>query len=273
MMKLTELFSRNHTVFVYGQEKYLYEDKENTKENIHTCENIEECINKTNTIISGFPFSKDNVTVNSPYSNKMIRIDDIYPKMANKTFIAGGIPLEFYEDKTINNIDLLKVEELTILNAIPTVEGTIKIAIEESENTIHESNILILGFGRIGKILCKNLKDLGANVYCAARKETDLSWIREGRYIPVRYEEIEKYISKIDIIINTVPSLVINERIIKKMNHETFIIDIASNPGGVDKNVAKMYNIKVITALGIPGKIAPKTAAKYIKEVVEKIQK
>ena len=87
---------------------------------------------------------------------------------------------------------MLKIEELTILNAIPTAEGTIKIAIEETENTIHESNIMIIGFGRIGKILCKNFKDLGGNVYCTARKEKDLAWIREARYTPVHYNEINK---------------------------------------------------------------------------------
>lgn len=41
------------------------------------------------------------------------------------------------------------------------------------------------------------------------------------------------------------------------------------NPGGVDKIKAEMYKIKVITALGIPGKIAPETAAKYIKSAIE----
>ena len=47
------------------------------------------------------------------------------------------------------------------------------------------------------------------------------------------------------------------------------IIDIASMPGGVDKNIAKLYKIKVIRALGIPGKIAPRTSAKYMKEIIE----
>lgn len=216
------------------------------------------------------PLSKDNAVVNAPYSNYEIRLDEICLKLENKTFIAGGIPIQFYENKSIKNIDLLQSEALTILNAIPTAEGTIKIAMEETEITIHESKIMIFGYGRIGKILCQNFKNLGAKVYCVARKEADLAWIREQNCIPITYHEAENEVKKIDIIINTVPSLVIEEKIIKNLKQNCVIIDIASNPGGVDKNIAKRYKIKVITALGIPGEIAPLTAAKYIEQTIEK---
>ena len=268
-MKLAELFSfDNTTVFIYGQEKYFTDKNENKR--IHISKDIDECFQNSDIIISGMPFSKDNVTVNSPYSNKKITLEDIYINLENKTFIAGGIPKWFYESKNINNIDLLRCEELAILNAIPTVEGTIKIAIEETENTIHESNVLIFGYGRIGKILCKRFDGLGANVFCVARKDSDLAWIREARYIPIRYEELINYAEKADLIVNTVPSLVIEEKFIKKLKQGCIIIDVASNPGGVDKEASKRYKIKVITALGIPGKVAPKTAAKYIKIIIEK---
>lgn len=281
MIRLAQIFSENHTVFIYGQEKYkenqINNDSTNIttllgegKENMQHCKNLMECLNGSNMIISGMPLTRDGATINAPYSNHEIRLDEVYTNIDNKTFVAGGIPIQFYENKTINNIDLLQLEELTILNAIPTVEGTIKIAIEETEITIHESDVIIFGYGRIGKILCKSFKNLGASVYCVARKEADLTWIREGGYIPIRYNEIEKVASLVDIIINTVPSLVIEEKTVKNLKKSCLIIDVASNPGGVDKNIAKRYKIKAISALGIPGKIAPLTAAKYIKEVIDK---
>ena len=262
--RLAELLSDEHTVFIYGQEKYHYEKE------MHFCKSLAECLDSCNIIISGVPLSKDNVIVNAPYSNQEIRLDEIYLKLENKTFIAGGIPVQFYENKTIKNIDLLQSESLTILNAIPTAEGTIKIAIEETDITIHKSEIMIFGYGRIGKILCQNMRDLGAKVYCVARKEADLAWINQQGYIPTTYREVENKVKNIDIIINTVPSLVIEEKVMKNLKQSCIIIDVASNPGGVDKNIAKRYKIKVITALGIPGKIAPLTAAKYIKETIEK---
>ncbi len=164
-------------------------------------------------------------------------------------------------------VDLLDCEELTILNAIPTVEGTIKIVLEEREETIYESNVLICGFGRIGKILCNRFKSLGADVYCVARREADLAWIREGKYVSLKYDEICEYASEFDVVINTVPSLVITEKELATFNKDVLIVDVASNPGGIDKEYALSKNIKVITALGIPGKEFPKTAAKYIQEV------
>lgn len=269
MIRLAELFSYDYTVFVFGQEKYF---ENYTNENIHICKNLEEVINNSNKIISGVPLTRDTVTVDSPYSDKRIKLKELNFLLENKIFIAGGIPVEFYENKTMKNIDLLKIENLTILNAIPTVEGVIKIVIEETETTIHESNILITGYGRIGKILCDKLWGLGANIFCAAKEAENRAWIREKGYIPVKYDGIENYAEKIDIIINTVPSIVIEEKVLRKLKKDCIIIDIASLSGGVDKNIAKLYKIKVIRALGLPGKIAPKTSAKYIKEVIENIE-
>ena len=52
-----------------------------------------------------------------------------------------------------------------------------------------------------------------------------------------------------------------------------FRSDVASNPGGIDKASAQKLGLKVITALGIPGKEMPKTAGRYIKETIDKLIK
>ena len=273
IIRLAQMYAQEgKNVYTYGLEKYflsynLIEEK--TYENIKLCNNIKEAVTNCNVVISSMPFSKDGENINAPFSKTQIKIEDLKNELNKKTFIAGGIPKDFY-DESIKNIDLLQIDELTILNAIPTVEGTIKIDIEEREETIHESNVLICGFGRIGKILCNRFKALGANVYCAARKETDLSWIREKRYFPIRYGELCEYADKFDIVINTVPSLIIKEKELDGFNKNVLIIDVASAPGGIDKAYAEKKKIKVITALGIPGKQMPKTAARYIKEIINK---
>ena len=60
-------------------------------------------------------------------------------------------------------------------------------------------------------------------------------------------------------------------KILKNENDNIIIIDLASSPGGVDFIKAKEYNIKTIQALGLPGKVAPVTSAKYIKNTLKKI--
>lgn len=279
IVRLAEMYSleadKNINVFIYGLEKYFKENAKkstnnNESEKIKMCSTLKEATAISEIIISGMPFSKDNIFVNTPFSDEKIEIKELAKLLEGKTFIAGGIPEILRENDKIKIIDLLENEALTILNAIPTVEGAIKIAIEEREETIHESTVLVCGYGRIGKLLCDRFRDLGANVYCAARKDTDLAWIREKRCIPLRYDELYKYAKEFDIVINTVPTKILNKEELDSFRKDITIIDLASKPGGVDEEYAKEIGVKVIIALGIPGKEQPKTAARYMKDAISK---
>ena len=99
--------------------------------------------------------------------------------LKGKKLIAGNI-LDFFKEELskeeIPYIDLLKREEFAVLNAIATAEGTVQIAMEESQRTVHGSKVLIMGFGRIGKILAKMLDGVGAKVFCEARKDEDIAF-------------------------------------------------------------------------------------------------
>lgn len=208
IVRLAEMYAKEkYKIFTYGLEKYFDKNMQlKFDNNIIMCKNIEDALSASRYIISGVPLSRDDKYISTPFSENKIELENFLEKISNystyllnKTqkenninFIAGKIPDNFYNGK-INNIDLLKNEEFNILNSIPTVEGTIKIILQERENTIHESNIVVCGFGRIGKILCNRLKYLGAKVYCTARKETDLAWIREAGYVPLNYIELEKF--------------------------------------------------------------------------------
>ena len=113
--------------------------------------------------------------------DKKIMIDDLLKTNKNKIFIGGSINEEIREklnDKYIDVIDIMKREELAVLNTISTAEGAIEIAIANTNKILHGSKVLVLGFGRIGKVLARKLAGLSAKVTCAARKDEDLAWIR-----------------------------------------------------------------------------------------------
>ena len=76
--------------------------------------------------------------------------------------------------------------------------------------------------------------------------------------------------NKFDIIINTVPYIILGKKELKLIDKNTLIIDLASSPGGVDKEYAQKEKLNLIVALGIPGRETPKTAAKYIKKIISK---
>lgn len=256
------------TVYTYGLEKT---EKLQNINNVFICENEEECIKKSKLVISSTPLCKDEEFIKAPFSNKDIFIKDITRHLHNKVFIAGSIPENLYnmqEEIEFEVIDLIKCEELAILNSISTAEGAIQIAMEETDFTLHGSNILILGFGRIGKVLSKMLQSIGANVYCEARKNEDLAWIESYGYKKVPLSKLDNSLKDKDIIINTVPSMILDENRLKLIKKDSLIIDLASKPGGVDKKSADNLGIKVIWALALPGKVAPYSAAKCIKQTI-----
>ena len=54
---------------------------------------------------------------------------------------------------------------------------------------------------------------------------------------------------------------------------ESIIIDLASNPGGVERKAAREKGLKVIWALSLPAKVAPLTSAEFIKETLYHVLK
>ena len=144
---------------------------------------------------------------------------------------------------------------------------------EETQRTIHGSKILVMGFGRVGKVLAKMLSGIGADVSCEARKDSDIAWIKAYGYTPVHLSELENKLGEYDIIINTIPFLILDENRLNYIKKDCTIIDLSSNPGGVDRKAAREKNLKAIWALSLPGKVAPLTSAQFMQETLYHILK
>ncbi|MFI3226243.1 MAG: hypothetical protein R3Y09_02425 [Clostridia bacterium] len=149
-----------------------------------------------------------------------------------------------------------------LLKAIPTAEGAIQIAMENMPTTIAWSKSLVIGNGRIGKVLSKKLLFLGSKVTVSARKRSDFADVFSNNIESVDFCEIQEF--DYDVIFNTVPKCVLTKEILMKIPDDTLIIDLASSPGGVDFECAEVRSKKVIWALSLPGKVAPKTASKFL---------
>lgn len=268
IVKLVDMLNADgYNVYTYGLEQANIDD-------IQKCKSIEEVSEKSDIIVSSIPFTSDGVNVNTPFSKNKISIEEVAKYIKGKTFIAGRIEEELYQKFSETKvIDLLKREELTVLNTIATAEGTIQIAMEESTKTLHGSKILVMGFGRVSKILSNMLKGIGTEVYCETRTTVNCAWIKAYGYNPILLDELDEELNKFDVIINTIPHIILNKERLKKVKKDCIIIDIASNPGGVDRNSAKELGIKMIWALSLPGRVAPITSAEFIKETLENIIK
>ena len=163
IVNLIELLAKDDfLVYTYGLENS--EDLIEC-ENVKKCASITELVGSSEIIIGPQPMMNDQENISAPFAEEKIPIDELISEMSNKNkiFLAGKIS-ETVEEKlkegNIKSIDLLKREELVVLNTIATAEGTIQLAMENTQKTIHGSNILIMGFGRVGKVLAKMLKIL-----------------------------------------------------------------------------------------------------------------
>ncbi len=239
---------------------------------IYEAKNLKEAIISADTILLPLPFSADGIRVFSPLSKHDIKLDELLTCISEKQTIIGGKFsgkfLEKAKQKGIKLFDFYNSERLTALNALPTAEGAVSLAMQELKTTIYGSKCAVFGFGRIAKILSKILKNLGAEVTVIARSTDALTWAEIYGYNPIHISKAKDYISDKDVIFNTIPSLVLTNEIIDCVSQDSLIIDLASYPGGVDFDYAKLTNKKVIFALSLPGKYAPKTAGKIIADTV-----
>jgi len=256
-------------IFVYGME-HSEEIMEN--KNIVKTKTLDEAIENANIIIGSIPFASDDNKMYATFSDKDIKIEDLIKKNnKNKKFIAGSINEKSY--KLLSGsyggvIDVMKREELVILNTIATAEGAIEVAIRNTDTILLGSKVLVLGFGRVGKVVARKFYEMCAKVTCAARRKTDLAWVRAFGYDDIDINTLGKNLIKYDIIINTVPQMIINKDLMKYMRKDVLMIDLASNPGGINREHAKELDLKLVWALALPGKVAPITSAHFIKETI-----
>lgn len=244
---------------------------------IDISENSEKNFEDVEVVIGPIPFSRDGKIVNSILSERKILIENLLEKMKGKILIAGNLSVDIIkmaQKYNIKVIDIMENEKLAILNTIATAEGAIELMIENTDITIFDSNILILGFGRVAKTLAQRLKGMSKYITCASREDDELAWIETMGYKKIdlkvlsKSQDMLKRLSNFDIIINTIPCMILDAEKLKYIRKDTLLIDLASNPGGIDKLFAKSQNLKLIHALGLPGKVAPHTSAKFIKNII-----
>lgn len=274
LIKLAEILSLDgNNIFLYGLEKA---DELKKFQNITFCDKLNDAIKHSEIVIGPIPFSSNGKNINAPFSDKIISIRELMHEINAKILIAGTITPEVYDlanDEYIEIIDVMKREELAVLNTIATAEGTIEIIIANTNKILHGSKVLILGFGRTGKVLARKLAGLSVKVTCAARKDEDLAWIKAYGHNGTNINMLGENLSNYDIIINTVPHLILTKEKLDYVRKDTLLVDLASNPGGIDKKAAKENNLNLIWALTLPGKVAPITTAEFIKDTIYNILK
>ena len=166
--------------------------------------------------------------------------------------------------------DYLAREELAVRNGVPTAEGAIAAAMAATEVTLCGTPCLVVGFGRIGKLLAHRLRGLGAEVAVSARRLDDLAWIDAFGYRGLHTNRLAGTLGDFRVVFNTVPHTVLSGELLRELPQDCVLIELASQPG-FDRAAAEALGLKCISALGLPGKAAPETAAHAIWTTLKKI--
>lgn len=237
----------------------------------------ESCTRGADCVVLPLPVLDIRGNLNAPLSCGIHNAEAVLRSLPQGVPVCGGKPEAWVtalaEELGLDFTDYFIREELVALNALATAEGAISLILRSSPRTIWDSRVLVVGFGRIGRMLAQRLRDMGAHVTVSARKAGDMAYIRAMGCTAMDTRALGHEMGDFDTIVNTVPAPVLGRRQLEFMKAGALCLDLASRPGGVDFEAARELGRNVIWALGLPAETAPETAGRIIKETVMNILK
>ena len=268
-----ELVASGASVTLWGLERTVGEE-------LPVAENPESAILGKDAVLLPLPATTDGSSLFAPLSasEKRLRLNDVVELMPSGTLLVGGrIPASvaaLAEGAGIRVRDYFGSEEFQIRNAYTTAEAAISIAMNSLTRNLCGARVAVTGFGRIAKHLVRLLCLLGARVTVVARKSEDLAFAETLGCDTLRLRDSRapsELAQGYDVIYNTVPHWLFGRDFLEMTSPKTFLIDLASVPGGVDVLAAKELGSNVLWATSLPGKYAPTSAGELIASCVKGI--
>ena len=228
-------------------------------------------LQKADVILCGVPFTGDGRHLFAPKWQEPYLISDFLELLSpGQTVMGGRIPqpvIRSLEKRNIRWADYGNRESFQIRNALLTAEGAIMLALQNMKKTLFEADACIIGYGRIGKMLSERLESLGSHVTVATGKKEHVPWIESRKMKAIPYSELSSRFPDFDCILNTAPAPMVSGEDWKRIPKDCVLIELASMPGGF----LDAPQGRVISGAALPGKTAPVSAGKIIKETVMEI--
>ncbi len=240
-------------------------------EHINSAENIEtlNILGNFDCLILPLPISKDGMNIYSDKSDFTVSIEDIIGKLKeNQIVFAGSINKKlgsYFDEKKIKYYDYFDREDFQIFNSYLTAQGALRLLLENTDETIVSKKILVTGYGRVAKATAELFKNVGADVYIAARNKAQLEEAASRGFIPIDINRLSSRMLIFDYIFNTVPSNVFASSEIEHFRGKYF--ELASAPFGVNKEYFSKKNDYYIPGGSLPGRYFPYSSAEKLAEI------
>ena len=213
---------------------------------------------KADVIILPIPSTRDGKTLFCPLTNERILLEDIKKEANGKIIITAG------HDAGEKCVDIMKLDGFAYLNAAVTAEGAIAYAIDNTPFTLWRARILVIGNGRVAKVLEDRLSPFGCRLTVSARKFKDFALLNTKNIRYIDTADVEGQAGGFDIVFNTVDALLFpSPDALKK----AFLIDLSSK-GCIDFEAAAREGVRAVKLPAIPGKTAPETAGEIYAETL-----
>lgn len=236
------------------------------------CEPSLDGADRADCVILPLPTAGADGKLNTPLSERKHDLAEVLDALRPGQLLCAGMAGDdlkrLADERGLVLRDYFAREELAVLNAIPTAEGALQIAMEELPITLHDARVLVVGFGRLGRALAPRLRSLGARVWVSARRYEQRAAAECMGLGSEGVDHLPDWLCSYDLVFNTVPAPVLGVEELAALKEGALVIDLASRPGGVDMEAAAALGVRVVWALSLPGKVAPVTSGRYIKDTV-----
>lgn len=259
-----EKLSQNYDIFILGIDRSYFPD------NIQIYEVSDDMAGEFEYAVLPVVPPDENGFISAPLYNRTLPASEVQRFLKRGSAVFVGTNAErsrmYFPNSTV--MAYMDSEGLSLKNAIPSAEGAVQIALEELPVTLNGLSVLIVGLGRIGTSLALILKGFGADITAAVRNERGTA---KSRILGIKSVCTGEIDGSYQLVFNTVPNLIFDGSMLERFSEDTLFIDLASRPGGFDFSTAEKIGRKVIWALGLPGKNAPKTAGIAVAETISYI--
>ena len=230
---------------------------------------------KNEILLFGLPFSKDGRSVFAPDSPEPIPIDDLCDLLNERhVVLAGMIPPETarrLQGAGARVIDYYKDEAFTLYNAMLTAEALTGLLIQILPCALRDAQIGVTGYGRIGSILARDLRALGAKVTVFARRPKTRLQAEKRGLTALPFENLNDRCGLFRAVVNTVPAPILGNETLKNIPRSCILVEAAGAPYGIDEAAAKALGFTYISAPGLPGRYAPESAGAAIADAAVRL--
>lgn len=234
---------------------------------------LDAAIAETQCVVLPTP-AMDGQALRTPYSVQPLSPEDVIAALPTVPVFAGApdkVLTGLCQTRGLPLTDLLNIESLTMRNAALTAECAIGLLITELPYSLMGEPVLILGAGRIGRQLAQKLRCLGAEVTVAARNPRDRTWCALRDLNGADLYALSTLLPQFRLVVNTIPARILNVPLLSSLPRGARLAELASKPGGFDPAAAGDLGLTVISGGGLPGKLAPESAANAIADTIYSI--